>query len=163
MKNSKITWFLFAALIILSIFSLFVGVIDISMNEILGGNFEQLQILLISRLPRILAILCTGVGMSVAGLIMQQLCSNKFVSPSTGATISSAQLGIIAMDRDAAIGTEGAKLATEVLDNELVNMTAAAQNGNIIVLARSNVWYTAEGGITALDVMLSDLETALLD
>lgn len=33
--------------------------------------------------------------MSVAGLIMQQLCSNKFVSPTTGATISSAQLGIL--------------------------------------------------------------------
>ena len=41
------------------------------------------------------AILCTGVGMSVAGLIMQQLCSNKFVSPTTGATISSAQFGIL--------------------------------------------------------------------
>lgn len=33
--------------------------------------------------------------MSVAGLIMQQLCMNKFVSPTTGATISSAQLGIL--------------------------------------------------------------------
>ena len=33
--------------------------------------------------------------MSVAGLIMQQLCRNKFVSPTTGATISSAQLGIL--------------------------------------------------------------------
>ena len=33
--------------------------------------------------------------MSVAGLIMQQLCSNKFVSPTTGATISSAQFGIL--------------------------------------------------------------------
>lgn len=33
--------------------------------------------------------------MSVAGLIMQQLCMNKFVSPSTGATISSAQFGIL--------------------------------------------------------------------
>lgn len=29
------------------------------------------------------------------GLIMQQLCMNKFVSPTTGATISSAQLGIL--------------------------------------------------------------------
>lgn len=48
-----------------------------------------------SRIPRLLAILCTGMGMSVAGLIMQNLCMNKFVSPSTGATISSAQLGII--------------------------------------------------------------------
>ena len=33
--------------------------------------------------------------MSVAGLIMQQLCINKFVSPSTGATIASSQLGIL--------------------------------------------------------------------
>ena len=48
-----------------------------------------------SRIPRLLAILCTGIGMSIAGLIMQNLCMNKFVSPTTGATISSAQLGII--------------------------------------------------------------------
>lgn len=31
----------------------------------------------------------------MAGLIMQQLCMNKFVSPTTGATISSAQFGIL--------------------------------------------------------------------
>ena len=54
-----------------------------------------MKIFLVSRLPRLLAILCTGVGMSVAGLIMQQLCMNKFVSPTTGATISSAQFGIL--------------------------------------------------------------------
>ena len=69
--------------------------INLTPGELLAGNFEQLEILLISRLPRLLAILCTGVGMSVAGLIMQQLCSNKFVSPTTGATISSAQFGIL--------------------------------------------------------------------
>jgi len=72
-----------------------VGVIDLSISDILAGNTEQLELILISRLPRLLAILCTGAGMSVAGLIMQQLCSNKFVSPSTGATISSAQFGIL--------------------------------------------------------------------
>ena len=33
--------------------------------------------------------------MIVAGLIMQQLCMNKFISTTTGATISSAQLGIL--------------------------------------------------------------------
>lgn len=54
-----------------------------------------LKIFLLARIPRLLAILCTGVGMSVAGLIMQQLCMNKFVSPSTGATIQSAQFGIL--------------------------------------------------------------------
>lgn len=53
-----------------------------------------MQIFLLSRVPRLLAILCTGIGMSVAGLLMQQLCMNKFVSPTTGATIQSAQFGI---------------------------------------------------------------------
>ena len=64
-------------------------------QALLAGNLNLWEIFLISRLPRLLAILCTGVGMSVAGLIMQQLCSNKFVSPTTGATISSAQFGIL--------------------------------------------------------------------
>jgi len=95
MKDSKITVLLLISTILLSIFSLFVGVIDLSPADLLAGNFEQLEILLISRLPRLLAIVCTGVGMSVAGLIMQQLCMNKFVSPTTGATISSAQFGIL--------------------------------------------------------------------
>ena len=74
---------------------MFIGVIDITPAALLSGDMEQLEIFLISRLPRLLAILCTGVGMSVTGLIMQQLCMNKFVSPTTGATISSAQLGIL--------------------------------------------------------------------
>ena len=55
----------------------------------------ELNIFLLARIPRLLAVLCTGFGMSVAGLIMQQLCMNKFVSPTTGATIQSAQFGIL--------------------------------------------------------------------
>ena len=89
------TLLLLISLVLLSIVSIFVGVIDISPSSLLAGHAEQLRILLISRLPRLLAVLCTDVGMSVAGLIMQQLCMNKFVSPTTGATISSAQLGIL--------------------------------------------------------------------
>ncbi|WP_283675062.1 ABC transporter permease [Butyricicoccus sp. Marseille-Q5471] len=95
MKQRTLTAVLACSLVILSIVSLFVGVIDLNLSTLLSGDLEQLEILLISRLPRLLAILCTGVGMSVAGLIMQQLCMNKFVSPTTGATISSAQFGIL--------------------------------------------------------------------
>ncbi|MFR5058194.1 MAG: ABC transporter permease [Faecalimonas umbilicata] len=80
---------------ILSIVSLFIGVIDTDPGALLTGNPEIVKLFLISRVPRLLAILCTGIGLSTAGLIMQQLCMNKFVSPSTGATISSAQLGIL--------------------------------------------------------------------
>ncbi len=95
MKGRLMTVLLAVILLILSVWSLFVGVIDINLSSLMGGSLEQWEIFLISRLPRLLAILCTGVGMSVAGLIMQQLCMNKFVSPTTGATISSAQFGIL--------------------------------------------------------------------
>ena len=69
---------------------------------------------------------------------------------------------IFVMDRDAAIGTDGAQLAQEIMENELVMDTRAYQDGNVIYLAHPAVWYTAEGGITALDLMLQDLESELL-
>lgn len=94
-KKYKLTITLAVLLLVLSIASLFLGVLEVSVTGILGGDISQLETLLISRVPRLLAILCTGTGMSVAGLIMQQICMNKFVSPTTGATISSAQLGIL--------------------------------------------------------------------
>lgn len=95
MKQNKLTIILLCSLIGLSVLSLFVGVLEVTPSQLLNKDAEGLRILLVSRLPRLFAILCTGVGMSVAGLIMQQLCMNKFVSPTTGATISSAQLGIL--------------------------------------------------------------------
>lgn len=69
---------------------------------------------------------------------------------------------IFVMDRDAAIGTSGAQLAREIMENELVMSTNAYQNGNLVILEHPGVWYTGEGGITALNVMLDDLENALL-
>ena len=69
---------------------------------------------------------------------------------------------IFVMDRDAAIGTDGAQLAQEIMENELVMGTDAYKSGRIVYLEHPAVWYTAEGGIHALDLMLSDLESALL-
>lgn len=67
------------------------------------------------------------------------------------------------LDRDAAIQTEGAQLAQEIVENELVMDTRVYQDGHIVYLAHPAVWYTAEGGITALDIMLQDLESAVLE
>lgn len=94
------SWFstavLLILLVVLSTCSLFVGVTDIDPSSLLHDREGmETKIFLLARVPRLLAILCTGMGMSVAGLIMQQLCMNKFVSPSTGATIQSAQFGIL--------------------------------------------------------------------
>lgn len=69
---------------------------------------------------------------------------------------------IFVMDRGAAIGTNGAKLAADVMNNDIVNSTTAAQNGHLVILEHPAVWYTAEGGITALGTMISDLESVML-
>lgn len=69
---------------------------------------------------------------------------------------------IFAMDRDAAIGTDGAQLAQDIMENELVQGTDAYKNGQLVYLEHPAVWYTAEGGVQALDLMLRDLETTLL-
>lgn len=92
MKSSII---LTALLFIFSVISIFLGAIDVNILDILKGDINQLEILLISRFPRLLAIILSGMALSVAGLIMQQLCRNNFVSPTTGGTIASAQLGIL--------------------------------------------------------------------
>ena len=87
--------YLFRALILLSVLSLFVGVSRISPVDLLDFNSEKTQIFLISRVPRLIAIILAGVGMSIAGLIMQSLSRNKFVSPTTAGTLDATKLGIL--------------------------------------------------------------------
>lgn len=82
-------------LIVTSILSLFVGVSNISPMDLFDFQSEETQIFLISRLPRLVSILLAGAGMSIAGLIMQQLSRNKFVSPTTAGTLDATRLGIL--------------------------------------------------------------------
>jgi iron complex transport system permease protein len=81
--------------IILSLVSLFIGAIDIKPTDLLDWESQQTQIFLISRVPRLMAIILAGAGMSIAGLIMQSLSRNKFVSPTTAGTLDAAKLGIL--------------------------------------------------------------------
>ncbi|QQK77068.1 ABC transporter permease [Salicibibacter cibarius] len=87
--------YLLPLLIVLSITSLFIGVQEISPTDIFNLNDEQVQTIIISRLPRLLSIIIVGVSLSVCGLIMQQLTQNKFVSPTTAGTMDWARLGIL--------------------------------------------------------------------
>ncbi|MBD5638663.1 ABC transporter permease [Clostridium botulinum] len=87
--------YLIFALIILSICSIFIGVKDISFLDIFNSDDVKLKVLLISRIPRLISIIVVGGSMSIAGLIMQQISRNKFVSPDTASTVDSAKLGIL--------------------------------------------------------------------
>lgn len=69
---------------------------------------------------------------------------------------------IFVLDRDVAIGTDGAQLAKDIMENELIMGTDAYKDGKIVYLEHPAVWYTAEGGVNALGFMLEDLENALL-
>lgn len=87
--------YLVIAVIVLSITSIFIGVTDIAPWKIFRLTDDQLEILMISRVPRLISILIAGMSMSICGLIMQQLSRNKFVSPTTAGTLDSARLGIL--------------------------------------------------------------------
>ena len=87
--------YLVLLLIVLSIISIFIGVREVSIQDIFIFNNEKMQIVFLSRIPRLMSIIVAGMSMSIAGLIMQQISRNKFVSPTTAATVDSAKLGIL--------------------------------------------------------------------
>ncbi|EAZ86614.1 ABC transporter permease [Lysinibacillus fusiformis] len=87
--------YLLTATVVLSIVSLFIGVVDIKPFDLLDFQSEETRLFLISRVPRLVAILLAGAGMSIAGLIMQSLSRNKFVSPTTAGTLDATRLGVL--------------------------------------------------------------------
>lgn len=73
----------------LSLLSIAIGVYKIS------SNYDGIRMIFITRIPRTLALMLTGLSMSMSGLVMQLLTQNKFVEPTTTGTIEWAGLGII--------------------------------------------------------------------
>ncbi|TWA58649.1 iron complex transport system permease protein [Azospirillum baldaniorum] len=81
---------------LLAVWSLFVGVSDVSFAALFGGTPDQAtQVLLVSRLPRTLALILAGAAMAVSGLLLQMLVRNRFVEPSTAGTAESAIFGMM--------------------------------------------------------------------
>ncbi|WP_340085197.1 ABC transporter permease [Siminovitchia sp. FSL H7-0308] len=90
----RITYFVFVLLFLCTL-SLFIGVSDITPLDLLDFSSEETEVFLVSRLPRLISIILAGAGMSICGLIMQQLSRNKFVSPTTAGTLDATRLGIL--------------------------------------------------------------------
>lgn len=82
-------------LFLLAFLSLFVGAKEVLIADILNFDEEKMRILGVSRFPRTIALILSGIGLSIAGFIMQQISQNKFVSPSTAGTLDAAKLGIL--------------------------------------------------------------------
>lgn len=86
---------LFVLFFVLFIASLFIGVIPISLIDVIKGEKEALNTLWYSRIPRTLSVILAASSMSIAGLIMQSISRNKFISPSTAGTTNAAILGVL--------------------------------------------------------------------
>lgn len=91
--HNRLLWLLI--LVLFSIYSLTIGVKDFSLLGAIQGNGDDVRLILISRLPRLISILVTGASLSIAGLIMQTMTQNKFVSPSTAGTMEWCRFGIM--------------------------------------------------------------------
>lgn len=87
-------WAAAAAVLVLAVISLFVGVAEVDLGSLLTDP-EAREVFALSRVPRTAALLLAGSGLAVAGLIMQHLARNRFVSPTTAGTIDAAGLGLL--------------------------------------------------------------------
>ena len=72
--------------------SLLVGAREIDVLTLDGDAWLTLTA---SRLPRLAALVLTGVGLAVCGVILQHILRNKFVEPGTTGGLDAAKLGIL--------------------------------------------------------------------
>ena len=104
-RNTVIIFAMLAAVMVVGVGCLFVGSSDMTFRDALdallgGGSDAQSRIIWKIRVPRVLAAVIAGAGLSVAGLVMQTTLNNTMASPSTlgvsNAAVFGANLSIIA-------------------------------------------------------------------
>ncbi|MCG8295125.1 iron chelate uptake ABC transporter family permease subunit [Pseudomonas entomophila] len=72
-----------------------VGVKQVAWSDLLNFSEDAWLTLTASRLPRLAALVLTGVGLAVCGVILQQIVRNRFVEPGTSGGLDAAKLGIL--------------------------------------------------------------------
>nr|WP_241776346.1 iron chelate uptake ABC transporter family permease subunit [Pseudomonas mosselii] len=72
-----------------------VGASQMSWSALWSASDDAWLTLTASRLPRLAALVLTGVGLSVCGVILQQIVRNRFVEPATCGGLDAAKLGIL--------------------------------------------------------------------
>ena len=84
-----------AVFLVLCGLSLTVGVSDVAWADLAHLSSDAWLTLTASRLPRLAALILTGVGLAVCGVILQQIVRNRFVEPATSGGLDAAKLGIM--------------------------------------------------------------------
>jgi len=85
-----------AMFFVLALLSLEIGSLsDVRLSSFLYGDETARLVFLQSRLPRTAAIILSAASLSVAGLLMQAISRNKFMSPTTAGTTDAAAFGLL--------------------------------------------------------------------
>ena len=104
-RNMCIIIAMLLAVIVVGVACLFIGSSNMSFGDAVdallgGGTGAQSRIIWKIRVPRVLAAIIAGAGLSIAGLVMQTTLNNSMASPSTlgvsNAAVFGANLSIIA-------------------------------------------------------------------
>lgn len=104
-RKRAVIWILFTAMVVMAFVCLFVGSSNMSVSDCIGallkkGTPANVRIIWNIRLPRVLAAIIAGAGLSISGLIMQTTLNNPMASPSTlgvsNAAVFGANLSIMA-------------------------------------------------------------------
>lgn len=91
-------------------------------SDVLTMEGDGALVLAASRVPRTLALLLSGAGLAVSGILMQMIARNRFVEPSTAGTVESASLGILLT----LLLMPGAPVIVRMLVAALVALTGSA-------------------------------------
>lgn len=83
-----------SALLSISLFGGFFIVLC-AISLAIGAQDMSWLTLTASRFPRLAALVLTGIGLSVCGVILQHIVRNKFVEPATSGGLDAAKLGIL--------------------------------------------------------------------
>ena len=89
----RVRWMLVFATLCLA--SLLVGARQINWLQLADPSADLWLTLTASRLPRLAALVLTGAGLAVCGVILQHIVRNKFVEPGTSGGLDAAKLGIL--------------------------------------------------------------------
>lgn len=81
--------------LILCFFSLIIGSNPISWHGLWTLSDDTWLTLTASRIPRVIALTLTGIGLAISGVILQHIVRNKFVEPATSGGLDAAKLGVL--------------------------------------------------------------------
>lgn len=81
--------------ILLCIASIMIGAQPVAWFDAFDTSKSAWLTLTASRIPRLMALVLTGIGLAVSGVILQHIVRNKFVEPATSGGLDSAKLGVL--------------------------------------------------------------------